>query len=99
MSSDDGRYVLAYNGEVYNFEELRKILSAKGHDFHGYSDTEVVLHAYMEWGVEAFAKLEGMFAIAVWDSHERRLHLSIDRFGIKFLYFMTPRKSLYLVLK
>ncbi len=87
MQSPDGRYIIVYNGEVYNFGEIRQILSAKGHRYRGHSDTEVVLHAIMEWGVEAFARFEGMFAIAVWDNHEHRIHLARDRFGIKPLYF------------
>ena len=78
MRSDDGRYVVAYNGEVYNFRELRQTLERCGHEFRGRSDTEVVLRAFIEWGESSFAKLEGMFAMAVWDSAERRLHLVSD---------------------
>ncbi len=87
MRSDDGRYVVSYNGEVYNFRELRHTLERRGHEFRGRSDTEVVLRAFVEWGESSFAMLEGMFALAVWDEAERRLHLARDRFGIKPLYY------------
>ncbi len=87
MQSDDGRFVIAYNGEIYNFRALRKSLERKGHRFRGHSDTEVALHSYMEWGEAAFPKFEGMFAMAVWDDRERRLSLARDRFGIKPLYY------------
>ena len=94
MHSPDGRYTIVYNGEVYNFGEIRSILSAKGHHYRGHSDTEVVLHALMEWGTEAFARFEGMYAIAVWDNHEQRMHLARDRFGIKPLYYYDTTKEL-----
>ena len=94
MRSDDGRYVIAYNGEVYNFRELRHTLERCGHEFRGRSDTEVVLRAFIEWGESSFAMLDGMFAMAVWDNAERRLHLVRDRFGIKPLYYHTDAKSL-----
>lgn len=94
MQSSDGRYTIVYNGEVYNFGEIRKILFAKGHRYCGHSDTEVVLHAFMEWGIEAFVRFEGMFAIAVWDNHEHRLHLARDRFGVKPLYYYDTAKEM-----
>ena len=87
MRSEDGRYVVSYNGEVYNFRELRQRLEKRGHEFRSRSDTEVVLRAFAEWGESSFAMLEGMFALAVWDSEERRLYLVRDRFGIKPLYY------------
>lgn len=86
MLSDDGQVALAYNGEVFNFLGLRTTLARAGHNFRGHSDTEVVLRAYLQWGVASFARLEGMFAFALWDGRERRLHLVRDRFGIKPLY-------------
>lgn len=87
MLSEDGQVVLAYNGEIFNFRMLRTHLERAGHRFLGRSDTEVVLRAYLHWGVGAFARFEGMFALALWDGREQRLHLVRDRFGIKPLYF------------
>lgn len=87
MQSHDGSSWMAYNGEVYNFPELKDSLQREGIVFRGTSDTEVVLEAYMKWGEEVFARLNGMFAIAVWDGRSQRLHLVRDRFGIKPLYY------------
>ena len=93
MHSADGRFVLAYNGEIYNFRDLRRILEAKGHRFRSRSDTEVVLCACMEWGLDCFQRLEGMFALALWDGEEQRLTLARDRFGIKPLYYCNTGRS------
>ena len=87
MATEDGRLVLSYNGEVYNFRELRSELESKGHSFRSRTDTEVVLRAFAEWGEEALERLNGMFALSLWDSERRELLLARDRFGIKPLYW------------
>jgi asparagine synthase (glutamine-hydrolysing) len=87
MASEDGRYVIAYNGEVYNFNELRIELEAAGHRFHSRTDSEVVLKALAAWGSKALLRFNGMFALALWDKRERRLLLARDRYGIKPLYY------------
>jgi len=89
MLSPDERYVLSYNGEIYNHLDIRKILEAKGYQFSSQCDTEVVLYAYAEWGVEAFDRFNGMFALAIWDNKEKTLCLARDRYGIKPLYYAT----------
>jgi asparagine synthase (glutamine-hydrolysing) len=86
MISMDHRYILSYNGEVYNFRELRTELEAEGFWFRSKTDSEVVLCALSHWGVKAFDKFNGMFALALWDRKERTLLLARDRYGIKPLY-------------
>jgi len=86
MVSRDGRWVLTYNGEVYNFRDLKSRLQDLGHQFRSRSDTEVVLNALIEWGVSALTMFNGMFALALWDRQNRRLVLARDRYGIKPLY-------------
>jgi len=95
MESACGRWVLTHNGEVYNFRRLREELAAAGHRFRGESDTEVVLTALTEWGVErTLPRLNGMYAQAIWDREERALTLVRDRLGQKPLYFGWPRPGL-----
>ncbi len=87
MVSADGRLQLAYNGELYNFRELRRALIELGHSFHTGSDSEVILQAYAAWGTEAFARFNGMWALALADTRTGRLVLSRDPLGIKPLYY------------
>lgn len=86
MASDDQDLVLAYNGEIYNFVELRAELEQIGHHFRSRSDTEVLLKAYAEWGTAAFNRFNGMFALTLWDNRRKTLVAARDRFGIKPLY-------------
>src|SRR5262245_52677090 len=92
MASPDGRYVIVFNGEIYNFPELRDALEAKGERFRGHSDTEVLLRLFAREGLErCLAHLRGMFAFAVWDRSEKRLSLARDRLGVKpLVYAETP---------
>jgi asparagine synthase (glutamine-hydrolysing) len=88
MLSPDGRFAVVYNGEIYNYLELREELLAHGHVFRGHSDTEIILAATREWGfAQALARYNGMFAIALWDTVERSIYLARDRFGEKPLYY------------
>lgn len=81
-------YILVYNGELYNTQELRCELEREGHTFLGHSDTEVLLHAYAAWGEECLLKLNGIFAFAVWECNRKRLFLARDRIGVKPLFYM-----------
>ena len=87
MFNEDGSLVVVFNGEVYNFQELREQLLAAGHTFATRSDTEVLLHGYEEWGKELLDRLRGMFTFALWDSRAKTLLLARDHFGIKPLYY------------
>ncbi len=86
MTSADGRHVIVYNGEIYNYRELRAELAARGVEFRSHSDTEVLLEAYRHWGRDVWARLTGMFAVAILDLQTRTLVLARDPFGIKPLY-------------
>ena len=95
VRSDDGNFVVVFNGEIYNFAALRSELESRGHSFHSQCDTEVVLHAWMEWGNDCFHRLNGMFAAALWNERERRLVLARDRLGIKPLYIHRNGEELH----
>ena len=94
MSSDDGKVHIAHNGEVYNFREIRKALKGYGHHFRTHTDTEVILKAYLQWGIDCLHRFVGMFALALWDSRVRRLFLARDRLGIKPLYYYLDGETL-----
>jgi asparagine synthase (glutamine-hydrolysing) len=83
MPNEDGQIQVSFNGEIYNFPELKSELLARGHVFRGKSDTEVIVHGYEEWGDEVVGKLWGMFAFALWDRRKRRMLVARDRFGKK----------------
>lgn len=87
MSNREESVWVAFNGEIYNFRELRKDLQAFGHVFRTESDTEVILHGYKQWGDDVFNHLNGMFGLAIWDVRKRRLILARDPFGIKPVYY------------
>lgn len=95
MCDDSRRYYLVYNGMLYNYLELKKLLQEKGHLFKTKSDTEVVLHSFLEWGERAFEQFNGMFAIAIYDSLEEKLYLARDRFGVKPLFFSICNDQFY----
>ena len=94
MHSPNRNTIIIYNGELYNTPELRTELMSRGHEFVGHSDTEVLLHAYLEWKTDAFSRLNGIFAFAIWEKRERRLTLCRDRLGVKPLFFAPIRNGL-----
>ena len=94
MRSHNDRYVLSYNGEIYNFIEIRRELEALGHRFSSESDSEVILAAFVQWGEAMLCKLNGMWALAIFDTISRRLFLARDRFGVKPLYYVWSDKCL-----
>jgi asparagine synthase (glutamine-hydrolysing) len=95
IASDDGDTVIVFNGEIYNHPELRRELEARGHRFHSRSDTETVLHAFLEWDTACFSRLRGMFGVALWTESAKRLVLARDRMGIKPLYIARRGEDLF----
>jgi asparagine synthase (glutamine-hydrolysing) len=93
--TDDGDTAIVFNGEIYNHLELRGELEKLGHRFHSHSDTETVLHAFVEWDTQSFSRLRGMFAIALWTKSSHRLILARDRMGIKPLYIARRGEDLF----
>lgn len=94
MKSDDGRYVIAFNGEIYNFQEIKSKLKGNGQVFCSSSDTEVALKSISEWGISSIETWNGMFAFAFWDNEKRELYLARDRYGMKPLYISISNKSI-----
>jgi asparagine synthase (glutamine-hydrolysing) len=95
LKSDDGDTVVVFNGEIYNHAELRRELESLGHRFHSQCDTEVALHAFIEWDVRCFSRFRGMFAVAFWSESAKRLVLGRDRLGIKPLYLHRRGADVY----
>ena len=93
--TDDGETAIVFNGEIYNHLELRGELEKLGHRFHSHSDTETVLHAFVQWDTQCFSRLRGMFAIALWTKSSRRLILARDRLGIKPLYIARHGEDVF----
>jgi len=94
MATADGRVHITFNGEIYNFQALRGELESKGHRFRTRTDTEVLLAAYLEYGVDCLSKLRGMFAFAIWDSAARRLFIARDRAGKKPLHYLVDKDGI-----
>jgi asparagine synthase (glutamine-hydrolysing) len=95
MSDEEQSVWVVFNGEIYNFPELKKELEGKGHRFRTRSDTEVIIHGYKQWGLEVFNHLNGMFGIGLWDVRRRRLILARDALGIKSVYYQIENGSLH----
>src|SRR3990170_5620889 len=94
MTSHSGRWVIVFNGCIYNFKELKRSLQKRGHTFISTCDTEVLVEGLDEYGTDFFKELNGMFAVAAWDKKEKNLYLSRDRYGIKPLYYWFNGKML-----
>ncbi len=94
MCNEDGTIWITFNGEIYNHSELRKELISRGHSYKTKCDTESIIHLYEEYGIEGFKKMNGMFALAIWDNNEKKLILARDRLGIKPLYFTRTNEGL-----
>lgn len=92
MQTKDGNIIITYNGELYNFQNLKIELTTKGYHFFSNSDTEVILNSYMEWGKDCVSKFNGMFAFVIWDKRNNNLFLARDRYGVKPLYYFANKK-------
>jgi asparagine synthase (glutamine-hydrolysing) len=95
MSDAEETVWVIFNGEIYNFMELRSELESKGHIFRTRSDTEVIIHGYKEWGDEVLTRLNGMFGLAIWDARVRRLVVARDAMGIKPVYYRSEAGALF----
>lgn len=95
MSTPDGRYWIAYNGEIYNYQDLRIDLKSRGYTFRSNTDTEVILYLFLSEGPAMLDRLNGMFAIAIWDNKERSLFIARDRLGVKPLYYACQQDAFY----
>ncbi len=95
MFSDDGMIVIVYNGEIYNFQELKKELIEAGFHFHTGTDTEVIIKGFQLWNTEVFKKLNGIFAFALWNKRDKKFYLVRDRFGVKPLYIGKADQTIY----
>jgi asparagine synthase (glutamine-hydrolysing) len=95
IHNEDRSVWIVFNGEIYNFPELRRELEAAGHRFYTSTDTEAIVHAYEQWGTAAIARLRGMFGVAIWDTRSRTLLIARDRIGIKPIYYAEQNGRLY----
>ncbi|HTC61836.1 MAG TPA: asparagine synthase (glutamine-hydrolyzing) [Candidatus Saccharimonadales bacterium] len=95
MISDDGHYCIVFNGEIYNYKEIRQELQQRGHRFRTGTDTEVILHSYQEWGEECLKRFNGMWGFALWDQSKQILFCARDRFGVKPFYYASHNGSFY----
>ena len=95
MADQEETVWVIFNGEIYNFPELKRELQSQGHVFRTNSDTEVIIHGYKQWGDEVLNRLNGMFGLAIWDARERRLVVARDPFGIKLIYYRIDGDTLY----
>src|SRR5262249_5475200 len=94
MANETGDVIIVFNGEIYDFQRLRIELESRGHQFHSRPDTEVIIHAYEEWGDDCVRRFNGMFAFAIWDKPHQRLFLARDRYGVKPLYWNFGNETL-----
>ncbi len=87
MTNEVGSLIITFNGEIYNYQEIREILQKNGHTFRSHTDTEILIHGYEQWGVDVLEKCRGMFAFALYDKKNKKVFLARDRTGVKPLYY------------